>query len=170
MSDAAVVIDGDVGTFTTTARLLASVFMVRNVGTFRCRSAYYSYLLLGTPEQYVSNAYVSYDGSTNGIMRMSGGNLVMFKAAGSMQDTFVYAGGMPLTDVFSADLDALYDTWEPSGTIGTIAARALCGVGRFDLAASKWLPTCYVVGKVRPKLKIPAGRIITEGTSVYINQ
>lgn len=169
MAGAAVMIDGDVAKFTTTARLLASQTMMRNVGSFACRSMYYSFMILGTPQQYVSNAYVSYEGETNGVVTFTGGDLGRLKVAGAIQDTFVFAGASPAPRLFTSDLDALYNVYPPSGSIGKVQARSLCGVGRFIASAAKWLPTCYMVGSAAPVIKIPATRIITEGSSVYIN-
>ncbi|GEM_PF-1664855 len=170
MSGAGAMIDGDVEKFTTTARLIGSAFAMRNVGVFSCRSSYYSFLLLGTPQQYVSNAYVNYEGDSNDLVTVSEGDLGTFKAGDSMQDTLIFAGCAPITDVFTPDLLALYNTYPPSGTIGKVQAKSLCGVGRFNAPAAKWLPSSFVVGAVRPQIKVPATHIITEGTSVFINQ
>jgi len=169
MGGAAAMIDGDVAKFTTTARLIGNAFAMRNIGLFSCRSSYYSYLLLGTPQQYISNAYATYAGDTNDLVTLSGGDLGTFKAD-TMQDTMIFAGCAPISAVYTADLAAVYNTYPPSGTIGKIQAKSLCGVGRFHADTAKWLPTCLVVGAARPEIKMPATHILTEGSSVFINQ
>ena len=172
MSGVALMIDGDVEKFTTTGRLIGSMFAMRNVGLFACRSSYYFILLLGTPQQFISNAYVDAEGSSNDLVTVSEGDLGTFKATETMQDTMIFAGCSPIIDtaMFTPALTALYNTYPPSGTIGKIQAKSLCGVGRFNTAAAQWSPTCYIVGAARPEIKVPATHILTEGASVFINQ
>jgi hypothetical protein len=170
MSGGAILIDGHVSKLTTNARLLASFLIIGSCGSMACRSMYYSYLVLGTPQQYVSNAYVDYYGETNDYTTMNGGDLDTLKVAGSIQDSMVFAGCMPLASIFTVNLPTFYNSYPPGGTIGKVQATALSGVGRFNVPAAKWLATCHLIGDKRPEIKIPTARILTEGSSVYINE
>ena len=167
IESSSVFIDGDVGKFISKTKMFITAFYFRNIGLFSCPAMNESYLHVGQPNSVISNAYVDIEGYTNHLDSFTQGNIDIIKIKYGIENSVIVAGADYLDNVFTKDYPAVYAANPPSGSIGTIKANIISGIGR---KKGDWLPTSRIISAKRPKLKLKPEQILTEGTSVYITQ
>ena len=165
---AGILIDGNVGKFINTAPAFFNFLVFKNVDTFITPNLDFSFLILGEPDNIVSNAYVDINGDTNTIVVCKEGNLNKLIVKYGIVNSFILAGFDIINDVYTSDLPAVLAAHPPSGKIGFLKARNIAAQGEYD---GNWQPTSQIISAAPiSKFKVKSDQIVGDGKSLYITK